>query len=110
PQSKGFHATNTLLARPQPPHASCALNDRKAVGAIQAPTQTGNRVGQDFGGIGFTNDPIATVIEPNLTTIEEPAFEIGCRSCQVLIRHIKNKDFEPREILIPGKLIERQSV
>lgn len=109
-QSNGFHDTNTLLALPQPPNAIFAVNDRKAVGAIQALNQTGIRVGQDFGVIGFTNDPIATVIEPNLTTIEEPAFEIGCRSCQLLIRHIKNKDFEPREILIPGKLIERQSV
>ncbi len=109
-QSHGFDDTKALLTLPQPPNAIFAVNDRKAVGAIQALNQASIRVGQDFGVIGFTNDPIATVIEPNLTTIEEPAFEIGCRSCQLLIRHIKNKDFEPREIVIPGKLIERQSV
>ncbi|WP_031301742.1 LacI family DNA-binding transcriptional regulator [Sphingobacterium paucimobilis] len=109
-QSHGFDDTKVLLSLPQPPNAIFAVNDRKAVGAIQALNQACIRVGQDFGVIGFTNDPISTVIEPNLTTIEEPAFEIGRQSCQLLIRHIKNKDFEPREILIPGRLIERQSV
>lgn len=109
-QSHGFQDTEVLLSLPEPPNAIFAINDRKAVGAIQALHKNKIGVGVDFGVIGFTNDPISTVIEPNLTTIEEPAFEIGCRSCELLIRHIKNKNFEPREILLPCKLIERKSV
>lgn len=109
-QSHGFQDTEALLSLQEPPNAIFAINDRKAVGAIQALNKHKVNVGVDFGVIGFTNDPISTVIEPNLSTIEEPAFEIGCRSCELLIRHIKNKNFEPREVLIPGKLIERQSV
>lgn len=109
-QENGFDDTKKLLALPEPPNAIFAANDRKAVGAIQALNRSSYLVGRDFAVIGFTNDPISTVIEPNLTTIEEPAFEIGCRSCELLIRHIKNKNFEAREILLPGKLIERQSV
>lgn len=109
-QENGYTDTQQLLSLVDPPNAIFAANDRKAVGAIQALNKRAIRVGQDFGVIGFTNDPISTVIEPNLTTVEEPAFEIGCRSCELLIRHIKNKNFEPREILLPGKLIERHSV
>lgn len=109
-QSSGFTDTLNLFQLPSPPNAIFAVNDRKAVGAIQALKSIKVKVGLECAVIGFTNDPIATVIEPNLTTVEEPAFEIGKQSCQLLIRHIKNKSYESREILIPGKLIRRDSV
>lgn len=109
-QTSGFNDTLNLLKLTCPPDAIFAVNDRKAVGAIQALKSLKLKVGIDFAVIGFTNDPIATVIEPNLTTIEEPAFEIGKQSCQLLIKHIKNKNYESREVLIPGKLIKRDSV
>ncbi|MDR0265132.1 MAG: LacI family transcriptional regulator [Sphingobacterium sp.] len=108
-QAHGATDTSKLLALPDRPDAIFAANDRKAVGAIQTIKQHGLHVGQDIGVIGFTNDPIATVVEPNLSTIEEPAMEIGKRSCALLIRHIKNRDFEIQDIVLPGKLIERDS-
>ena len=109
-QNAGFHDTEKLLKLPTPPNAIFAVNDRQGVGAIQALKKNKITVGIDFGVIGFTNDPISTVIEPNLTTIEEPAYQIGRKSCELLLKHIKNKDFETREIILPAKLIERQSV
>lgn len=109
-QSDGFEDTVGLLKLTDPPNAIFAVNDRKAVGAIQALKKAGLQVGAQVGVIGFTNDPICTVIEPNLTTVVEPAFDIGRQSCYLLIQHIKNKDFEPREVTIPGQLIVRDSV
>ncbi len=109
-QGHGYTDTLTLLSLDEKPDAIFAVNDRKAVGAIQALKANNIQVGVDAAVIGFTNDPIATVIEPHLTTVEEPAFEIGQQSCNLLIKHIKNKDHEPRDILLPGKLIIRQSV
>ncbi|NGF57428.1 LacI family transcriptional regulator [Parapusillimonas sp. SGNA-6] len=109
-QGHGYTDTLALLSLTDAPDAIFAVNDRKAVGAIQALKANNIQVGVDVGVVGFTNDPIATVIEPNLTTVEEPAFEIGQQSCNLLIKHIKNKDHEPRDIVLPGKLIVRQSV
>ncbi|MDD2552736.1 MAG: substrate-binding domain-containing protein, partial [Dysgonamonadaceae bacterium] len=80
-----------------------------AVGAIVAIKRKGLTVGKDIGVIGFTNDPISTIIEPSLSTIEEPAFEIGKQSCDLLIKHIKNSNFSPKEIVLSGSLIERDS-
>jgi len=108
-QAHGATDTLQLLTLSDRPDAIFAANDRKAVGAIQTIKQQGLRVGQDIGVIGFTNDPIATVVEPNLSTMEEPAMEIGKRSCALLIRHIKNRDFEIQDMVLPGKLIERDS-
>ncbi len=109
-QVNGAEDVDQLLALSQHPDAIFAVNDRKAVGAIQAIKKAGLQVGQDISVIGFTNDPISTVVEPNLTTIEEPALDIGKESCALLIRHIKNKDFEFKDIILPGKLIVRDSV
>ncbi|HLT86591.1 MAG TPA: LacI family DNA-binding transcriptional regulator [Sphingobacterium sp.] len=109
-QGDGYADTVALLSLEEKPDAIFAVNDRKAVGAIQALKANHIQVGVEFGVIGFTNDPIATVIEPNLTTVEEPAFEIGQQSCSLLIKHIKNKNHEPHDILLPGKLIIRESV
>lgn len=91
------------------PNAIFAVNDRRAVGAIIAIKRKGLTVGKDIGVIGFTNDPISTIIEPSLSTIEEPAFEIGKQSCELLIKHIMNKDLSTKEIVLSGKLIERDS-
>jgi len=109
-QQNGYSDTVKLLALEKIPDAIFAINDRKAVGAIQAIKAAGKKVGKEIAVIGFTNDPISTIIEPNLTTIEEPTLEIGKQSCQLLIKHIKNKEFEARTVILPCKLIERDSV
>jgi LacI family transcriptional regulator len=108
-QQCGTDDMNRLLDLPQTPDAVFAVNDRKAVGAIIALKERQIIVGKDIGVVGFTNDPIATIIEPSLTTIEEPAFEIGRKSCELLIKHMINKNLLPREIILPGTLIVRNS-
>ncbi|SUJ08814.1 Catabolite control protein [Sphingobacterium spiritivorum] len=109
-QNNGSEDTEKLLALTQRPDAIFAVNDRKAVGAILTLKQHHIQVGAEVGVIGFTNDPIASVVEPNLTTIEEPAFEIGKRSCELLIKHIKNRNYESKDVILPGRLIVRDSV
>lgn len=108
-QQCGEEDTLKLLQLPEPPEAIFAVNDRKAVGAIIALKNSGLRVGKDVGVIGFTNDPISTIIDPALSTIEEPAFEIGKMSCELLIKHIGNKKILPKEIILPSNLIVRES-
>lgn len=108
-QQNGSEDITQLLRMEKIPDAVFAVNDRKAVGAIIALKEKKIQVGREIGVVGFTNDPISTIIEPALTTIEEPAFEIGRNSCSLLIKHITNKNFEPREIVLPGRLIIRKS-
>jgi LacI family transcriptional regulator len=108
-QQCGEEDMNHLLQLSCIPDSVFAVNDRKAVGAIKSVKKHGLDVGKDIGIIGFTNDPISTIIEPELTTIEEPAFDIGKKSCELLIKHIKNKLFLPKLVVLPSSLIERSS-
>lgn len=108
-QQCGENDMNKLLLADERPDAVFAVNDRKAVGAIIAMKQFGVEVGKSIGVSGFTNDPISSIIEPSLTTVEEPAAEIGRKSCELLIKHITNKHFLPKEIVLPTTLIVRES-
>jgi len=98
-----------LLACRQRPDAVFAANDRKAIGAMVTLKKHNIEIGKQMGVIGFTNDPMAEIVHPSLTTVEEPALEIGRISCELLIKHIIKKNFVPREIILPGKLIIRDS-
>ena len=91
------------------PDAIFAVNDRKAIGAMLALKERNVQIGKEVGVIGFTNDPMSTIISPTLTTVAEPAFEIGQRSCELLLKHITKKNFEPQEVILPAKLIVRES-
>jgi DNA-binding LacI/PurR family transcriptional regulator len=53
-----------------------AVNDRKAIGAMIALKNKNIRIGKEMGVVGFTNDPLSTIISPSLTTIAEPAFDM----------------------------------
>jgi len=98
-----------LLALKNKPDAIFAVNDRKAIGAMLALKKRNVAIGKEVGVLGFTNDPISTIISPSLSTIAEPAFEIGRRSCELLIKHITKSYFEPEYIVLAGRLIIRES-
>lgn len=108
-QHSGYLDTQKLLTTTPPVDAIFAVNDRKAVGAILALKEAGRRVGKEVGVIGFTNDPISTIISPTLSTMEEPALEIGMRSCALLLKQISKKNIMPEEVILQGKLYVRES-
>ncbi len=91
------------------PDAIFAVNDRKAIGAMLQLKKEGIGIGKEVGVIGFTNDPMSAIISPGLTTIAEPALEVGKQSCELLIKHISKKNFLPKNIVLSGKLIVRES-
>ena len=108
-QECGTTDLQILLEKVVKPDAIFAVNDRKAIGAMLQLKKQNIKIGKDFGVIGFTNDPICTLISPMLTTISESAFEIGSIACELLLQHIHKTKLEPREVVLPGKLIIRES-
>jgi LacI family transcriptional regulator len=108
-QEDGERDTGTLFESWEKPDAIFAASDRKAVGAMLALKQIGIRIGEEVGVIGFTNDPVSSIISPGLSTIAEPALEVGSKSCELLIQHITKTNFTPVEIVLPGRLIVRES-
>ena len=108
-QESGEKDTYQLLECEERPDAIFAVNDRKAVGAIVALKKKQVAIGTEIGVIGFANDPSAELISPSLSTIAVPSFEIGRISCELLLKHIKKRNFQPQKITLPGHLIARES-
>ncbi len=108
-QESGENDTYQLLKCEEIPDAIFAVNDRKAIGSMIALKSKNIAIGKEIGVVGFTNDPASTIISPSLTTFAEPAFDIGNKSCELLFKHINKKNFIFEEVIIPGKLIIRES-
>jgi LacI family transcriptional regulator len=108
-QQSGASDTEELWKGRNKPDAIFAVNDRKAIGAMLELKKRNVKVGKEVGVVGFTNDPMSAIISPSLTTFEEPALEIGMKCCELLLKHISKKSFLPREVILQGKLIVRES-
>ncbi|MBV1757617.1 MAG: LacI family transcriptional regulator [Dethiosulfatibacter sp.] len=85
-------------------------NDLIAFGAIQAIKLKGFRVPQDISVIGFDDIAMAGIIDPPLTTVKQPNYQMGYESSKILIGIIEKHPPENRELVLNTKLIIRDSV
>jgi len=105
----GYNDTGRLLDSANQPDAIFSVNDRKAFGCLQQLRERKITAGSQFGLVGFTNEPSASYVFPRLTSVEEPAMEIGSESCEILLKHIHNKWKHAEERILPGRLCIRES-
>lgn len=93
------------------PNGLFTANDTFAVNVIKILKKNGLNIPFDIAVAGFNDDPIATVIEPNLTTIHYPGKEMGEIAMQSVINHLNSPlNINPTNtILLHSKLIIRDS-
>ena len=93
------------------PEAIFAVNDTVAIGAFREIKKNGLKIPDDIALVGFSDDPIDTLVDPPLTTVSQPAYKIGKTAAELLIEQIEceNNQFEPRHIVLKTKLIVRNS-
>lgn len=97
-EKSGYEAMKKLLELPreEQPEAIATVNDPVAIGALQALNEAGISVPEDLALVGFTDDVRAELLKVPLTTVHQPAYEVGKRAAQKLIQTIENED-EPAE-------------
>lgn len=87
-QEAGSNAAETIKKMQPLPDAVFAANDITAIGCMLALKKEGLRVPDDIAFVGFNNDPVSAVVEPNLTTVNYAGYEMGCIAAQNLINHL----------------------
>jgi len=92
------------------PTAIFAVNDMTAVGIIQKFIESGVSVPEDISVIGFDNIEISSMINPPLTTINQPAFETGRLACKLLLDNLEDKQQNDFSITLEPSLLIRKSV
>lgn len=105
----GYRACEALLRLPDPPTAIFVCNDLMAVGALCAIHEAGLRVPDDVSVVGFDDVPLASFTVPRLTTVAQPAHELGVRAVTLLVRRIMKRDVPAHHELLPVALIKRDS-
>lgn len=86
-------------------------NDTSAISAVLFFKRIGRRIPEDISIIGFNNDPGADIVEPEITTIEQPGYEMGRAATDLLIKQIESGDdgYKPQTLVIDTRLIIRSS-
>ncbi|MEO1247299.1 MAG: LacI family DNA-binding transcriptional regulator [Pseudomonadota bacterium] len=104
-------ATRNLMNHSHRPTAVFCANDEMAIGCLHEVKSSGLIVPKDISIVGFDDIRYAEVTDPPLTTVSQPAEEIGERVMYRLCRRIEagNGASSAPEI-VPHKLVIRQSV
>jgi LacI family transcriptional regulator len=105
----GYRQMLELLQQPALPTAIFAMTDELAIGALHALSGHRVRVPEDISIIGFDNIPMASFILPALTTIEQPAMQIGETAGRILLKALEDDSSGVQRVALPTRLIVRDS-
>jgi len=111
---EGKSVTQKLLASGTKFDAIFANNDPMAMGAMVAIKEKGLKIPQDIAIVGFSNWFFGELMDPSLTTIDQPGFEMGQEAARLLIKQIDMRDkdqYEPVEEIkvLKTRLVIRNS-
>ena len=98
---QGKRMTNVLLTLKEKPDAIFAITDTAAIGVIKTLKKINIKIPEDIAVVGFSNSLNSLIIEPKLTTVDQPGQKIGSTAVKYLIEEINN----PNEIQV-NKTIE----
>lgn len=107
----GYKAMKKILELPREdwPEAVMAVNDPAAFGAIEAIKEVGLSIPDDIAIVGFSDDIRAELLPVPLTTVQQPAYEVGKKAAQKLIRLVDDDQEKHENIEILTNLMIRSS-
>ncbi len=109
--TEGFDATLKILKRRIAPHALICFNDRLSVGAYQALQTVGMSVPDDVSVVSFDDEPVASWLRPQLTSVALPHYELGRKAIEVLFDEAAVSEDESAKInFVSMPLRERDSI
>ncbi|MFI5695724.1 LacI family DNA-binding transcriptional regulator [Kribbella sp. NPDC051586] len=109
-KAAGAHrAALDLLSQPEPPDALLIANNAMAVGVLQALRERGLRAGSDVGLVAFDDAPWAELVDPPLSVVAQPAYEIGAVAARLLLARIADNTRPATATTLGARLIERAS-
>ena len=100
---------NRLLDLADPPTAVMGGNDLLAIGVMRQARARGLRVPDDLAVTGFNDFAFAEFVEPPLTTVHVPGYEMGCTAAQLLIEHLDGAPPARPQVTLPVELRLRGS-
>jgi LacI family transcriptional regulator len=105
----GYQAMSNLLARDPHPDAVFVTNNLMTVGALESISDRNLDVPDDIAVVAFDDIPWAHLVRPTITTVTQPAYQIGRCAGELLAARIRNQAREPVTTVLPTTLHLRES-
>jgi DNA-binding LacI/PurR family transcriptional regulator len=107
----GYSAAEQMLKESESlPTAVFCASDTVAIAAMRRFREAKVKIPENISVIGMDNIELAAYVSPMLTTIEMPAVEMGNIAVSILLDRVNKGHKIPIKIILPSKLIERESV
>jgi LacI family transcriptional regulator len=108
-EESGAAAARRLLALSDPPTAVFAVTDMVALGVAEVARKMGLRIPEDLAIVGYNDIPLASRVNPGLTTMHVPIHEFGSVAARLLLDQIESEEPTQRRVRFTPDLIVRES-
>lgn len=105
----GRDAMRALLAMRQRPDAVFVCNNRMTAGALEVIQEVGLAVPAEVGVVGYDEVSWAPLLRTALTTVSQPAYDLGHESARLLLSRLEGYSGAPRTVVLPTSLNIRAS-
>ncbi len=105
----GYEAVKILIEKNIKFDSLFCGDDLIAIGAIKSLKEEGISIPYDVGIVGFDDIYLASLIDPELTTIKQPNYEMGYQAASMLISVLEKKNPRKKEIVLSTNLLIRKS-
>jgi DNA-binding LacI/PurR family transcriptional regulator len=102
-------AMEKALRRGRALTAVFCINDLLALGALQAAKAVGRHVPGELAVVGFGDFAFSQYLEPPLTTVVLPKYEMGRRAAELLLGYFREGRFAERDVVFATRLLSRES-
>jgi LacI family transcriptional regulator len=109
--ASNYRFIRKILHEKDRPDGILATVEKLTTKVYQACRDLSLRIPEDIKIVSFSNLSTASILNPSLTTITQPAFEIGKSAATILFKSLERKSFQLENIreVIPSELIIRGS-
>lgn len=105
----GYQGMQKILSQVDKLDAVFGASDEMAVGAMRYLKEEGYNIPADIAVAGFDDISLAEYVNPSLTTVMQPVYNLGHKGMEVLINLIKGEELREESIVLGHEIIVRQS-
>jgi LacI family fructose operon transcriptional repressor len=105
----GYATTMKMLDLDEPPDALFAVNSLIAEGALRAIRERNLTIPDDIALVAFDETTWCSLVQPAITLIAQPTYEIGKTAAELLMQRIADPGRPTRQVILKGQLLVRGS-
>jgi LacI family transcriptional regulator len=106
---EAYRDTLSMLTSDDPPTALVACSTILAAGALQAVKELSLEMPTDLAFATFDGFAYSDLFEPSLTTVRQPAFEVGAEALRLLVNRIAEPESPPTQARLQPRIEYRRS-